>query len=257
MTDQKIASKTIVFIHGLFINPKNWEGWKAYFEAQGYTCYIPAMPYHTGETKDLWEHIDPKLGKVNFDDAVNSFAKFIDSLQEKPIAIGHSVGGLIAQKLVDMNKVAAGVSIDGAAPMGIVTTKWSFWKSNFRVVDYLKGNSVFKPTADWFYYAFGNTLTREASDKAFHEFVIPESRNIARGTLLVKIHFKKPHQPLLFIAGEKDHIIPASLNKKNFNAYKDTSSVRDFKEFPGRGHYICAEPNWQEVAAYVSDWLKK
>jgi alpha-beta hydrolase superfamily lysophospholipase len=72
-----------------------------------------------------------------------------------------------------------------------------------------------------------------------------------------KIDLRKPHSPLLIIAGEKDHIVPASLNKKNFKAYKDKNSITEFKEFKGRGHYICGEPNWQEVAGYVSNWLAK
>jgi pimeloyl-ACP methyl ester carboxylesterase len=83
--------------------------------------------------------------------------------------------------------------------------------------------------------------------------VEPESRNIPRGTLkrFAKINFKKPHKPLLFIAGEKDHCVPASLNRKNFKAYKDTNSIKEFKEFKSGGYFICGEPNWQEVADYI------
>ena len=62
---------------------------------------------------------------------------------------------------------------------------------------------------------------------------------------------------MLFIAGQEDHIIPASLNRKNFEAYKDTNSRRDFNEFEGRTHYICGQENWEEVAAYIADWIKK
>ena len=100
-------------------------------------------------------------------------------------------------------------------------------------------------------------MTREESDKVFDEFVVPESRNIPRGTLkkYAKIDLKKAHAPLLFIAGEKDHIVPASLNRKNFEAYKDTGSITEFKEFEGRGHYICGDRNWQEVADYVFNWI--
>jgi len=61
---------------------------------------------------------------------------------------------------------------------------------------------------------------------------------------------------LLFITGEQDHIIPSSLNRKNFKAYKDTGSKTDFKEFPDRSHYICGQAGWEEVAAYIAGWLK-
>ncbi len=253
------STKTIVFIHGLFVNPKSWSEWKAYFEAQGFTCYAPANPFQEGNPKDLRAQHKPELANVTFEDMVMHHAKFIDQLPERPILIGHSLGGLVVQKLISMGKGAAGVCIDAAAPKGILTSKWSFWKSNFPVINYLKGNSVFTPSQKWFHYAFCNTMTRAQSDANFEAFVIPESRNIPRGTLkkFAKIDFKKAHNPLLFIAGASDHIIPASLNLKNFKAYSDTGSVREFKEFPDRGHFICGEPNWQEVAGYVLSWIKK
>jgi len=259
MTKTHSKSKTVVFIHGLFVNPKSWLEWKAYFEARGYTCYTPANPFHDGEPVNLRSNIDPKLAKVDFYDVVMNISKLIDSLPEKPIVIGHSLAGLVVQKLVSMDKAVAGICIDGGPPKGIVTSKWSFWKSNFPVINFFKGNSVFRPTKKWFHYTFCNTMTRAESDRVFEMFVVPESRNIPRGTLkkFAKIDLKKPHNPLLFIAGEKDHIVPSSLNKKNFNAYKDPNSVKEFKEFAGRGHYICGEKNWQDVADYILVWLGK
>ena len=251
--------KTIVFIHGLFVNPKSWTAWKIYFEEKGYTCYTPPNPCHEGEPGNLRKNIPSGLSTVNFEDVVNTAIKFLDALPDKPIVIGHSLAGLVVQKLISLNKAVAGVCIDGAAPPGIITTELSFWKSNFPVINFFKGNSVFMPDKKWFHYTFCNTLSGEQSDKIFDELVVPESRNIPRGTLksFAKIDMKKPHSPLLFIAGEKDHIVPATLNRKNFEAYKDLSSIKEFKLFTGRGHFICGEPNWQEVAGYVDNWLNK
>jgi pimeloyl-ACP methyl ester carboxylesterase len=251
------SSRTVVFIHGLFVNPESWQGWKNYFASRGFTCHTPANPFHEGEPRELREHIDPRLGSVNFEELVNHISRFISGLPEEPILIGHSLAGLVVQKLISLGKGVAGICIDGAAPRGIISLKWSFWKSNFPVINYLKGDSVFKPTKKWFQYAFCNTLAREESDRVFEEIVVPESRNIPRGTLkgFGSIDLRRPHPPLLFIAGEKDHIVPASLNLKNFRAYRDPVSVREFREFKGRGHYICGERNWEEVADYTIGWI--
>lgn len=258
MKASKITSKTIVLIHGLFVNPKSWAEWRAYFEAQGYTVHTPAYLSHTGDPKELRKNIDPKLSAVNFKEVTLNLASFIESLPEKPILIGHSLGGLLVQKLLSMGLGVAGVAIDSAPPVGITPTQWSFWKANLPVVNFIKGNAPFIPTKKWFRYAFGNAVSQAQSDAAFEEFVVPESRNIARGTLFpfAKVDFKKLHKPLLFIAGEKDNIIPAALNKKNFKAYKNKDGVREFKEFSGRGHFICGEPNWQEVAKYAQNWME-
>ena len=253
-----INSKTIVFAHGLFVTAQSSSEWVTFFESKGYTCHTPSNPYQNMTRKEMWDNTPEPLGKVNFEDVVNNLAKFIDTLPEKPILIGHSLGGLSVQKLVEMGKAAAGICIDGAAPAGIIPTQWSFLKSNLPVLNPFKGDSVFKPTKDWWFYAFGNNLTRAESDKAFDEFAVPESRNIPRSTTksYAKINFKKPHVPLLFIAGEKDHIIPKGLNEKNFKAYKDANSKKDFKVFENRGHYICGDKNWKEVANYIYEWIK-
>jgi esterase/lipase len=100
-------------------------------------------------------------------------------------------------------------------------------------------------------------MTLEQTQIEYNKFVVPESRNIPRSTTKKdgRIDFKKPHNPLLIIAGAKDHIIPSSLNKKNFEAYNDKKSKIDFKEFDGRTHYICLQQNWEEVATYINEWI--
>lgn len=206
----------------------------------------------------MWAHTPEALGNVTFEDVVAKLAAFIDTLPERPVLVGHSLGGLSVQKLVEMGKAAAGICIDAAAPAGIITLQWSFLKANLQVLNPLKCNSVFHPSKKWWRYAFGNNLTREESDRIFDALAVPESRNIPRGTVgkFARIDFKKPHVPLLFIAGEKDHIIPYGLNKKNFRAYKNENSIRDFKLFENRGHFICGDENWEEVATYVYDWIR-
>src|SRR5450755_4722206 len=125
-----LNTKTIVFIHGLFVNPKSWADWKVFFEKEGFTCYTPANPFHEGEPASLMKNIETGLARVNFEDVINNLIHFIDGLPEKPILIGHSMAGLAVQKLISLDKGVAGICIDGAPPVGIVTTKWSFWKAN-------------------------------------------------------------------------------------------------------------------------------
>jgi pimeloyl-ACP methyl ester carboxylesterase len=253
----KANSNTIVFIHGLFMNPKSWEPWMKYFETKGYKCYAPAYAFHEGEPAELRKNINPDLGKLTLGKVIKSLSAFIDALPEKPILIGHSMGGLAVQKLIELDKGVAGICIDSAPPKGIFSFKWSFLKANLPTINPLKGDSVCLPSVKWFHYAFCNTMTLEQTQNEYNKFVVPESRNIPRSSTgnAGKIDFKKPHNPLLFIAGEEDNIIPSSLNRKNFDAYKDKSSKIDFKEFKGRTHFICGQQNWEEVAAYVYEWI--
>jgi len=253
-----MKSNTIVFIHGLFMNPESWSQWIKYFENEGYKCYAPAYPFHEGSPVKLRNSINSELGKITFKQVIDSLIKFIDTLPEKPILIGHSMGGLAVQKLMCMDKGTAGISIDPAPPQGLFSFKWSFLKANLSTVNPYKGNSVCLPDLNWFHYAFCNTMTIEQTAAEYNKFVVPESRNIARSSTGKdgKIDFSKPHYPLLIIAGEKDNIVPASLIRKNFVAYNGNQSITEYIEFAGRTHYICCQPKWEEVAIYIANWIK-
>lgn len=252
------TSKTIVLIHGLFVNNTSWAAWKTYFEKQGYTVHTPANPYHEGKPQDLRNHIHPKLNAVSFEDVVMNIVKLIDTLPEKPIVIGHSLAGLVVQKLIEMDKALAGISIDGAPPKNILAPFQTI-KTVFPVVNFFK-SGAFMGSRDWYHYAFFNNMSRTESDQEFDKIAVPESRTIARDTLLksfAKVDLKKPHNPLLFIGGESDHIFPASFTKRIAGSYKDKNSITGFKSFAGRSHYICGEQGWEEVAGYVLEWIEK
>lgn len=251
-------AQSIVFIHGICVNAKSWQGWQAFFEAQGYSCYAPSYPFHDGAPAALRETISPQLGRLSLKQVVAYYADFIQQLPEKPILIGHSMGGLVSQKLVAMGLVSAAVCITSAPPLGILTLKPSFYRINLPVINPFRGHSAFSPSQKWFHDAVCNTLPRAISDQVYDELVVPESRNVPRGavSLFVYINFGKPHSPLLFISAEKDQIIPPALPKRNFAAYRHADSIRAFKQFEGRGHSICGEPGWEDVATYALDWLQ-
>jgi alpha-beta hydrolase superfamily lysophospholipase len=83
---------------------------------------------------------------------------------------------------------------------------------------------------------------------------------VARGglTKAAKVNFKKTHSPLLLTAGTEGRIIPAHLNRRNYKAYKkDNGSITDYKEFPGRNHFVLGLPSWKEDADYILNWLEQ
>ncbi|AYQ32479.1 carboxylesterase [Runella sp. SP2] len=253
------STKTIVLIHGLFVNNTSWAQWKTYFEAQGYKVYTPANPGHEGVPSELRTTVHPDLTKTGFEDVVMNIVKLIDTLPEKPIVVGHSLAGLVVQKLIELDKAVAGVSIDGAPPKNVLAP-WATVKIVFPVVNFFKGNQPYLGTKEWYHKAFFNNYTKDESDRLYDQIAVPESRKIARDTLLssfAAIDFKKPHQPLLFIGGEKDAIFASSFTKRIAGSYKDKNSLVDFKEFEGRSHFIAGEKGWEEVAAYVLNWIKK
>jgi pimeloyl-ACP methyl ester carboxylesterase len=248
----------VVFVHGMFMNPRSWDAWTAFFTSRGHRCHAPAWPFHDGEPAALREAIPAGLCALTLGEVIASVVKTVEALPEKPVVVGHSMGGLVAQRLVAQGLVRAAVCIDAAPPRGVFALSWSFLRSNLPVANPFAGDAPFVMSPEHFQYTFCNTMTLDAARAVHAKYVVPESRNVARSSSGPDgaVDFAKPHAPLLFIAGERDHIIPAALNRKNHAAYRDAGSRRDFREFPGRTHYLCGQDGWEEVATFAADWIE-
>jgi pimeloyl-ACP methyl ester carboxylesterase len=243
----------------MFMNPRSWSGWLRWFGERGFRCHAPAWPLHEGEPADLRARPHPDLGRLTLGRVVEALDAFVSRLAAPPVLVGHSMGGLVVQRLVNAGRGLAGVCIDSAPPRGIFSLRWSFLRSNLPIVNPLRGDRPCAMTMERFAYAFCNTLTLAETRSAFAELVVPESRNVARSSAGAdgRVDFAKPHAPLLFVAGERDHIVPASLNRRNAAAYSHPGSSRTLRVFPGRGHFICGQPGWEEVAGYVEGWIRE
>lgn len=247
-----MTSKTIIFIHGMFNGANAWDAWIEYFEQAGFTCLAPAWPFH-----DPADDIT-NLGALTLDTVIARYQSIIRELPEPPILIGHSMGGLIVQVLLNQGLGLCGIAIDSAPPAGVSSLAWSFLKSNLPVINPFMGDTPYVMSFPTFQYVFAHLLPLEEQMELYKKMIVPESRNVARSAgKFGKIDFTKPHSPLLLIAGEQDHIIPASLNKKNFLKYKPDGSVAQFKIFPERTHSITAQHDWREVAEYILNWIKQ
>lgn len=259
---EPMPSKTIVFVHGNFVTYHCWDQWVSRYEAQGYRCITIPYPHRDNSVEALRRaHPDPEVGKVTIEAVIEKHVKVIEGLDEKPIIIGHSFGGLLTQILLHRGLAASAVAIDSVPPQGVIAPIWSFFRSTFPLLNPLTPPSrPYLMSFSHFQYTFVNGMPLAEQRQAYDEAVAPESIRLVRGGLGSKAHidFKKPHAPLLMIGGENDHIMPAKLNKVNFNRYKASlPSVTEYKEFPGRNHYLIAAKGWTEVADYAVNWASK
>lgn len=255
-----ITSKTVVFITGAFVTHHGWNEWKAYFESKGYTTLAPAWPFKDGTAAELRARKpnDKELAALTLAEVIDHYANIIKALPEKPIVIGHSLGGLITQIIVNRDLAAAGVAIHSVPPQGVFPYEFSFLKAGWKALGLFTSldETYLMSFEDW-QYAFVNEMPLEEQKAAYEANTIPESKTVARGGLTSAAHvdFDKPHVPLLLTAGSLDTIIPAHLNQRNFRAYKNNGSVLDYKEFEGRNHFVLGQSIWKEDADYILNWL--
>lgn len=252
-------SAQVVFVHGMFMTPSCWDGWVERWAQRGFQCTAPAWPMRQRSVAELRAaHPDPALGALTLDRIVESYEAAIQALPTPPVIIGHSMGGLITQILLGRGLGVAGVAIDSAPPKGVFTASWSFLKSNWPMVSpFAKKDVPHLLSFEQFHYAFAHVLPEAEVRAVYDAHVVPESRNVPASSLgqIGTVDFEKPRAPLLLVAGELDHIIPAKLNRKNQAAYRPSAGVTDFREFPGRTHYILAQQGWEEVSDFVQEWV--
>jgi len=173
----------VVFIHGMYLNGQSWQPWVERFTSAGFSCSAPSWLYHDGDPRTLRSEVDPHLGALTFGAVTEQLKGLIDALPERPILVGHSIGGLLVQRLVSDGYARAGISISSAPPPGVISFSPHFLRANFPHINPFAGDKPVIMTPERFHYAFCNTLTRSASDEVFDRFVVPESRNVPRSTL--------------------------------------------------------------------------
>jgi len=254
-------SNIIVFITGAFVSSDCWDQWSVFFQQQGYQTLTPAWPHKDASAFTLRQrHPDANLASQRLKTLTTYFQDIVAQLPEKPILIGHSMGGLITQILVQKGMAAAGIAVHSLQPQGIFTFKFSFYKAGWPALGFFTDTkkTYLMSFAQW-QYAFTNGMSYEVQKEAYYNLLTPESKLLVRDatTSAAKIDFSMPHAPLLFISGSADRFIPASLNYANYRKYSHRQSVTDYKEFSGRNHFVLGQPEWQEHADFILNWLAK
>ncbi len=257
------APDTNLFVHGLWMTPRSWENWAARAESRGYKTLAPSWPGLEGEVEALNADSTP-LTKLDVPKVVAHYERIIRELDSPPIIIGHSLGGTIMQLLIDRGLGAAGIGVSPGTVKGIRDLPLSTLKSSRPVLGnpFNRGNAT-PLNAKQFHYAFGNTLSRDESDKIYQRYHVPAANRVLFQVAFaslnpgspVKVDFDRDKRaPMLFIAFENDHVVPPKPARHNAEKYKGVPV--DYKEFPNRPHFPGA-PGWEEVADYALDWAKE
>jgi pimeloyl-ACP methyl ester carboxylesterase len=174
--------------------------------------------------------------------------------------IGHSIGGLIVQLLLQRGLGSAGVAIHSFPPAGINTFKFSFVKGVWEAMAFFtSAKKTYLVSFQKWKRSFANGMSCEQQKQLYYKYAIPESKGIIRDAFrcTLKVKFNKSHAPLLFTSGCRDRIIPASLSYINYKNYKNGNSIAGYKKFKRHGHLVFDAPEWQEEAEYVFSWLQQ
>jgi pimeloyl-ACP methyl ester carboxylesterase len=255
---------TVVLVHGLWMTPRSWEEWVEYYTAKGLTVLAPGYPGFEIEVEGLREKPDI-IANLTVNETVDHLAGVVESVTTPPIIMGHSFGGTLTQLLLARGLGSVGVVIDSAPTEGVRVNPLSQARSLFPALkNPANRHRAVGFTPEEFHYAFTNTLSEEDSKKVWDRYAIAAPgywvweyglfANFKPGHQDTWVDFAADRAPLLFIGGEKDHIMPPSVNKSNAKHYHKSPALTEYFEFAGRDHWTCGAPGWEAVADHALNW---
>jgi pimeloyl-ACP methyl ester carboxylesterase len=256
----------VLFIHGLWLHATSWDSWIARFRDEGYEPQAPGWPGDS-ETVEASRTNPDAIGDHGIDDVVAHFAGIIEDLPEAPILIGHSFGGMIAQKLLGQDLARAAIAVDAAQIKGVLPLPLSALRATLPVFkNPANKHRAVSLSSEQFRFAFGNAIPEEESDQLFERWTIPAPGRPLFEAAAANFNPHSPAKvntgnesrgPLLLIASGKDHTVPESVTRATLKQYRHSEAVTDLETFADRGHSLTIDSGWGEVADTCLTWLRK
>jgi alpha-beta hydrolase superfamily lysophospholipase len=254
----------LMLIHGAWLSASSMENFADYFEEHGFNVSAPEWPRKHGDVAELRADADDLAG-LGLDEIVDHYEALIRQLDQPPVLIGHSFGGLIVELLLDRGLGRAGVAISPAPPKGILVLPFSSLKAASPVLGHpSKWHGVVTLSQEEFTYGFVNTFTPEDAAAAYERYAVPETGQIFYEAGFANFRMSPPTEvdfengdraPLLIVGATEDNTVPASLARKQYRKYERSHARTEYVEFEGRPHLLMAADGWDEVAASIESWL--
>ncbi|WP_138757912.1 alpha/beta hydrolase [Modestobacter altitudinis] len=255
----------VVFVHGLWLHASSWTPWVELFASRGYQPVAPGWPGDAATAEETRAHPEAVAG-VGIDDVTEHHAALIAALPAPPVVVGHSFGGLIAQKLHGMGLSRACVALSPAQFKGNLVLPPVQLRSAWPVLSHpglRKGTWSHSP--DSFSRSFANAVPRAESDHLLAAHGIPSpARPLFQASAATfaprseaRVDTRRERSPLLLIAGGRDRTVPEATVRGAYRIQRRNPGETELVTFPDRGHSMGADSGWAEVAHTALDFLSR
>lgn len=237
----------ILFLHGVFGTPSLLQPWVRALEAAGYRVHTPALPGR--EPTD-----DAVLTHTGIDDLYQVALDAYDALGEPAIVVGHSMGGLLAQKVAAARAPLAAVLL-APVPPGVLWPQPRPLPHLFAVLPRVLAGKPFLPSARTMRQVPLSTLPPAEQDALIPRLVRDSGRvfrEMSMGVAATRVDPARVTCQVLCVSAGSDENVASWISRRIAKRYR-----ADHQHHPGAPHWIIAESLLDDVAPPVLQWLSR
>ena len=255
----------VLFVHGLWLLAGSWQRWAEMFEAAGYAPVCadwPGDPATPGAARS-----NPgALAGNSIGTILTHLETVAGALDRRPILVGHSMGGLLVQMLAARIGAPATVAISPAPFRGVLPLPLSALRSAFPVLSNpLNARRAVQLTPAQFRYGFANAVSEAEAARLYEEHHVPAPGRplfqVGLANLNPWSEARVPRRaetrgPLLIIAVEKDHTVPAVVSRAAWRIQRRNRSVTELVSLADAGHSVVIDSGWERAAQAALDFIE-
>jgi pimeloyl-ACP methyl ester carboxylesterase len=236
----------VLLVHGLFSRPGLMQNWAARFEGEGYECHAVTLPGR--DPVDV-----ARLRATTLEDAFAAVRAVRDALDRPPIVVGHSLGGLLAQKLAASTDSAALVLL-ASVPPGVLWAQLPALPHLLRLMPAIIAGRAVLPSERTMRAVPLSTLDPSEQDEIVPELV-PDSARVFRSLLLGDRSTRVPAEavrcPVLCVTAGSDRNVSTRSSNRLARRYD-----AERQHYPDAPHWIIADSLIDDIAPGVLRWLE-
>lgn len=245
----------LILVHGMWSQANVWDNWLPALHAAGYGTTALNLPGHEPGRPDS---ALKGLGLGEYADAVLAEMR----KHEKPVLIGHSMGGLISQLAAARGDAGALVLISSAVPSPLFPLRPKTMIGTLRAFSnpllYRSTLRLLRWEAN---YLLFNRL--DAADKpACYQLLIAESGRAAYQVAFGPLNLAGSNRvdkaavtcPVLSLAGADDRIVPAAAGRAMADWYGGAPRI-EHREYAEHAHMMMFEPGGDARVQEIIGWL--
>lgn len=250
----------LLLIHGVGCDGSVWDRMAPLFREAGFEVEAPTL----FADKRRRRNPPDDLGQLTLRDYIDAAAEKAGELAArtgaKPAVMGHSMGGLIAQKLAERGDVSAGVFLTPASPEGCTVFDLAILRTFWSVVSKgqknLPGQAV-KVGRNGFSWGVLNAVERNRHDAIYARALYDSGQVYADLAQPPAVEETRITIPTLTIGAKRDRATVIRAVRKVGEKYAHAAYPGDYLEYANHAHWIVDEPGSDKVASDILMWLKR